>query len=64
MDDAFALGLVQDVIRGGRISNNNKQYCYLSTFELADTGTVIAVSTDLNRQSDRFVVWEYTHERI
>lgn len=41
------------VLRMGRISNDEKQYCYVSTF--AD-GIVIA--SDLNDKSDRLVVYQ------
>jgi len=58
MDDAFAVGLALDVIRGGRVSNWGKQYCYLSFFELANTGKRIGVATDLNKCSDRFIVYD------
>ena len=34
MDDISVLTLVQRVIKNGRISNNGKQYCYLTSFEI------------------------------
>ena len=34
IDDFSVLTLVQRVIKEGRISNNGKQYCYLTCFEI------------------------------
>ena len=53
-DDIDALDMVQIVIAGGRISNNDKQYCYYTTMSYG--GGRYGVATDLNKQSDRFVV--------
>ena len=52
LSDFQCLAYVQKVIAQGRISNNSKQYCYLTAFEK------IIVVTDLNKKSDRFVVYE------
>ena len=50
------LDLVQAVINKGRVSNNFKQYCYLTAF---DTGLgVYHVATDLNKKSDRFTIYK------
>ena len=51
VSDSEALDYVGIVIQQGRISNDNKQYCYVTKF--CDG---ITVSTDLNKASDRFVV--------
>ena len=48
-----AISYVAAVIREGRISNDGKQYCYATRFK----GNII-VSTDLNKRSDRFVVYQ------
>lgn len=50
--DKRVLKAVADVIDLGRISNNEKQYCYLTTFFDG-----LKISTDLNKASDRFVAW-------
>ena len=47
------LGYVAAVIQGGRISNDGKQYCYATRFK-----ENIMVYTDLNKKSDRFVIWQ------
>jgi len=52
LSDFQCLIYVQKVIAQGRISNNNKQYCYLTVFDK------ILVTTDFNKKSDRFVVSE------
>jgi hypothetical protein len=45
------LGYVQTVLSQGRISKNNTQYCFLTTFK---DGIVIAA--DKNKASDRLVI--------
>ena len=57
LDDETALRLVCRVIAGGRVSRNERQYCYLTTFDVA--GLKFAVSTDINKQSDKFTVTDY-----
>ncbi len=57
LDDEMALRLVCRVIAGGKISNNEKQYCYLTTFSVE--GQMFAVSTDVNKGSDKFTVTDY-----
>ena len=52
-DNETVLERVSKVISNGRLSRNNKQYCYLTVF---DDG--ICVSTTLNKKSDKFVVWD------
>lgn len=49
------LTYVASVINMGRISNDGKQYCYVSTFK-TPAGTVV-VASDLNEKSDRLVVY-------
>ena len=57
LSDYQCLAYVQEVIAQGRISNNDKQYCYLTAFK--KVGDKIMVSTDLNKNSDRFVIYDY-----
>ena len=52
LQDEAAILLVGTIIRMGRISNDDKQYCYYTTF----SGGKYGVSTDLNAKPDRFVV--------
>ena len=52
--DLQALDLVKQVMNGGRVSNDGKQYCYLTT---AMNGE-IHIATDLNKCSDRFIVYD------
>jgi len=54
LSDEKVLALVGNVIREGRISNNGKQYCYLTVFSLF--GGKYQVLTNLNKSSDRFVI--------
>ena len=57
LSDDFILEKVSSVIRLGRISNNNKQYCYLSTFVCNNEEYCIV--TDLNKKSDKFTVYKH-----
>ncbi len=52
-----AILLVARVISEGRISNNNTEYCYASTFAGG-----ISVVTSKNKHSDRFVVVNRTYQ--
>lgn len=64
LSDADAIDLISRVIADGRISNNNKQYCYATSFESKRLGKIM-VWTDLNKKSDRFVITKYpTKEEI
>lgn len=52
--DIQALQVVLEVVKMGRVSNNNRQYSYATTFEHGDEQ--IVVLTDLNKNSDRFTI--------
>ena len=56
VSDNVAISLVQRVITKGRVSNDGKQYCYATVFRNPEQDGEIAVYTDLNKKSDRFVV--------
>jgi len=58
ISDFDALCLIQKVVSEGRISNGDRQYCYLTVFHL-ESGEY-SVSTDLNKKSDRFMI---THRK-
>lgn len=49
-----ALLLVERVIREGRISNNGKNYCYATSFQIGEDNIIVAISP--YRKSDCFVV--------
>lgn len=55
LDDAFVLSLCIDVIKDGRVSNDNKQYTYCTIFT-TNLGDKVLVSTDLNKSSDKFTI--------
>ena len=57
LSDYDCLAYVQKVISMGRISNNEKQYCYATTFDTEVSG-VISVYTDLNKKSDKFTIMQ------
>ena len=59
ISDLDCLELIDKVIAAGRISNHGKQYCYLSIITLGDH--TFAVATDLNKNSDRFVINDGKH---
>lgn len=52
VSDIDALQLVSKVVDGGRVSNGGKQYCYMTVFD------EVCVSTELNKKSDKFIVWD------
>lgn len=52
----IALECVKQVIKGGRISNGGKSYCYVTTFD-TNVGEV-RVATREHRKSDCFVVYK------
>ena len=54
LSDINAVTLVGKVINQGRISNDNKQYCYGTGITIEDKEYMIW--TDLNKKSDRFVI--------
>ena len=56
LSDFDALTLVINVVWDGRISNDGKQYCYLTSMPINEKQYV--VSTDLNKKSERFVIME------
>jgi hypothetical protein len=51
-----AMRLVESVIKNGRISNDGKQYCYLSVFDCE--GIEYHVTAGLNKLSDTFLVYK------
>ena len=53
-DDTAALRAVELVMLQGRISDDGKQYCYLTAATAG--GRKVMISTDRNKRSDRFVV--------
>jgi len=57
ISDVMALDLVKKVVAEGRISNDGKDYCYMTTFKHGDRE--IAISSTKNKNSDRFDVWDY-----
>ena len=55
ISDIDVLTLIQRVIKNGRISNNNKQYCYLTSFSIDNKE--YHVVTDLRKCSDVFTFY-------
>ena len=58
LTDQDACRLVIKVIGEGSVSNNNKQYCYLTSFSYGVSMERYCVATDLNKKSDRFIVYD------
>ncbi len=50
------LRLAQEVISMGRISNNYKQYCYLTSFTI--DGQEYHIVSDLNEKSDKLTFYK------
>lgn len=51
LEDSECLTLIQRVMEEGRVSNNGKQYCYVTRFHGG-----VTVYSDLNKKSDRFII--------
>ena len=62
IDNISVLTLVQRVIKNGRISNNGKQYCYLTAFEIE--GKEYHIVTDLNKCSDVFTFYAVSNTKL
>jgi len=54
LSDEFALEITKQVVILGRISNNERQYCYLSTFK-KDEGDY-QISSSLTKKGDSFKI--------
>ena len=54
LTDIDAVTLVSMVIKEGRISNNDKQYCYGTRITIKNKKYMMR--TDLNKKSDSFVI--------
>jgi len=61
LSDIETLYFIRDVMSNGRISNNNKQYCYLTQYEYE--GRTIQVATDLRKKSDSFTIIEVNSKK-
>ena len=48
--------LAQEVINMGRISNDDKQYCYLTAFNI--DGLEYHIVSDLNKKSDKLTLYK------
>jgi hypothetical protein len=61
ISDIDVLTLIIKVIDMGRISNNNKQYCYLTSFQIQNDEYHIV--TDLRKCSDIFTFYKVTRKK-
>lgn len=52
MQDALVLAV--HVVKMGRVSNKNRQYCFATVFDVE--GEEIAVYSDLNKKSDKLTI--------
>lgn len=53
-----AMALVESVVKQGRISNDGKQFCYLTSFDV--DGHEYHVVSDLNKYSDKLTIYKVT----
>lgn len=60
ISDIEVLKYVSKVIELGRISNNEKQYCYMSVLE--KEGVEYHIVTDLRKFSDVFTFYKSSHK--
>jgi hypothetical protein len=54
LSDYDSLAILLDTIATGRISNEGRQYCYLTLKYFR--GKKYQISSDLNKRSDRFTI--------
>jgi hypothetical protein len=54
--------LAQTVILMGRISNDNKQYCYMTSFII--NGEEYHIVSDLNEKSDKLTIYKVSKQKI
>jgi hypothetical protein len=52
------LEIAQAIVRQGRMSNNGKQYCYLTSFVIDNVE--YHATSDLNKCSDTLTIYEVT----
>jgi hypothetical protein len=52
------LKLAQEVVSAGRISNNDMQYCYVTSFTV--DGKKYYIASDLNKKSDKLTLYYET----
>lgn len=60
ISDIEVLKYISKVIKLGRISNNEKQYCYMSVLEIE--GIEYHIITDLRKCSDVFTFYKSSHK--
>ena len=56
LTDIEAMENVKRVMDMGRISNDDKQYCYLTAFN--KSGSEYHIVTDLRKKSDSFIIYK------
>ncbi len=56
LHDSVALQLVMGVIGEGRVSNNERQYCYTTVFSFKENKVIVSCS--LKKNSDLFRVYD------
>jgi len=61
LSDMDAVIFTVKVMQSGRISNNGKQYCYLSSFN--SNGNEYHIVTDLREKSDSFTIYKVAFEK-
>jgi len=58
LEDQDALRLVMKVMEGGRISNEGKQYCFLTVFSYGVSEEIYQVASDLTKTGDKFTIYD------
>ena len=58
ISDLEVMEIISLIVEQGRVSSNNKQYCYCAVVK-SKFGAQYTVWTDLNKKSDRFVIENY-----
>lgn len=60
LPDLAVLDLICRIVKLGRISNDEKQYCYLYVAD--HNGIAVQISSHLNKCSDKFIVFQKSKE--
>lgn len=60
--DFVVLEAVAKIVADGRTSNSKTQYCYAIVFKY--NNKQYAITSDLNKKSDRFTVVEYEKNNV
>ncbi len=58
------LEMVKEIIKEGKVSNDEKQFCYVTTFRVVgfNVEKKYCVVSDLNKESDKLTIYNDKHK--